>query len=457
MNSLPLIGLLASVAAACFLPRLWVIALALSFAFMPFLRTEVPIGAVPIGVRPEDIMWLILLGRTRAKEPEWLRGCSTDCKAFLRPYGVLIILVLVYTIYSIIYYPPSSVSFYFLQKALGSTAMILVCLMNLTSWNRIRIGMAAILIGGTVLCVVISSSNDTSYDVRPESGHQFDAEMYNIKNHSRALLVEWNPNSIGLALGGCVFVAASLGTTCRRRVVKAFVLGAAGMFAVFTVTSYTRTAILGLGGSVLYTAVRRHGTRQTRGIALVAIALCGVTYSTLARDPFNMDVGNDVNTGQRGAIWSAAVAAIMAQPMGYGAGAAELGMEEQTGKRWSAHNDWLDFALNLGVGGLVLTIYTFLSLAKLFRASSTKERSHRASAIIIEAFYAYLLICSFGLQVLLFTKQVFTILSVVIAASSLRTVTRQSLGPQYHSSLKWCAQHAHCSCYLPACEERPLL
>ena len=106
------------------------------------------------------------------------------------------------------------------------------------------------------------------------------------------------------------------------------------------------------------------------------VLLTGVVLLfTLRREAFEFSLSEDVNVGSRPVVWLEANHAIAMYPFVYGVVPAQSAGLHSLGVRLSAHNDWLDYALEMGIPGSLWALATFLLMGKAVGGAGVHKRN----------------------------------------------------------------------------------
>jgi len=190
-----------------------------------------------------------------------------------------------------------------------------------------------------------------------------------------------NPNDLALMINLLIPFAAALVVTTRRLVPRlvaagALLLGVAGVIVTFSRAGFLTLAAMGLVG--LLALARR------RPLALLATTVLVIAGSTLLPQGYFKRLSTITNiesdtTGSAQGRWNDALVAIEVaarNPItGVGLDQNVLAMNQERGATWrEVHNVYLQYAVDLGLPGLLL----FLSLyASLFRTAGRVRRAGR--------------------------------------------------------------------------------
>ena len=413
---------------AVFLPLAASYGLLVCLALCGFFRAELTLGAVPLGVRPEDMVLGVLTMRCLLRRSPRL---SNSIRQVLWSVAILLLAIGGYTLYSLATHSLAEVNFYLHVKAIGSILAVYIALSAITSpadYRRFVIGLmlgTLVMLGATLITPqTVNHYTKTSL---------YDAQMYETKKNQGQAFAGWNPNMIGIG-AGCSLVlvlpiALLAGSKRVRYITTLFCLiTAAGLLR-----SYSRTAILAAGAAVLYTLWVTLGRRSVPIIVVATSIVAGMFWAGLdviRPEAFQFSFSDNVNVGDRTRYWQEAVQAIAAQPLGYGIGVEDRAFGAMVGdqKRASAHNDWLDYGLGMGLAGMILAVAAF---GRMYGAlwSGTAIVKRNWLSVGVRATLIFFGVCSVGGQVFSFAKLPFLIFAAQIAiVNGISRVNRKGLG-----------------------------
>ncbi len=400
--------------------------LAVILTFVPLFRLSVDLGVKELGLRPEDVLVFILLVRVILSTPAAPMSKWTRRFAFM--YGTLIAWLLVGQVVSIVRYSSGDVFFYTIQKAMGVTAFLFVTHRVVRTEATAKKLLAASLAGGIGLVIAVMASN-TMYDVPIGDSSTFDQDMYIAKFGEIEYLQEWNPNNIGVTCGALALVALALTEGARSRKVRTAAIACSALFTWTMLRSYTRTAIIAFAMVILFAILWKIRRLSKANLLVIGFVLLTgvVALFTLRREAFEFSLSEDVNVGSRPVVWLAAIDAIATHPFGYGVGTGDMALLDSLGGRLSAHNDWLDYALEMGIPGSLWALATFLLMGKAVWEPAQAKPGLTPQMIGFLVF-AYFLICSQSLQVFVFSKQPFVLLSVLLALANVSSLRARAGG-----------------------------
>ena len=394
--------------------------LAVILTFVPLFRLSVDLGVKELGIRPEDLLVFILLVRVILSTSAAPMSKWTHRFAFM--YGTLIAWLLVGQVVSIVRYPSGEVFFYTIQKAMGVTAFLFVTHRVVRTEAIAKKLLAASLAGGIGLVIAVMASN-TIYDVPIGDSPTFDQDMYIAKFGEIEYLQEWNPNNIGVACGALALVALAVSEGARSRRVRTAAIACSALFTWTMLRSYTRTAIIAFAMVILFAVLWKIRRLSMANLSVIGfILLIGVSaLFTLRREAFEFSLSEDINVGSRPVVWALAIDAIATHPFGYGVGTGDMAFLDSLGGRFSAHNDWMDYALEMGIPGSLWALATFLLLGKTLWEPA-RAKPGLTPQMIGFLVFAYFLICSLALQVFVFSKQPFVLLAVLLALANVSSL-----------------------------------
>jgi O-antigen ligase len=195
-----------------------------------------------------------------------------------------------------------------------------------------------------------------------------------------------NPNDLALILNLTIPLAAASAMNARRPLARAVAVVTVALAASAVIVTFSRAGFLTLGAifivSLLMLAARKAPGRAVvllaAGLALLPFLPTGYTQrlSTIA----------DINADQTGSAtgrWrdtQAAVGLVVRNPIvGAGIGQDILAMNETRGADWTAvHNAFLQYGVDLGVPGLLLFAWLYLSCVKSARLVARRTAGDRS-------------------------------------------------------------------------------
>lgn len=204
-----------------------------------------------------------------------------------------------------------------------------------------------------------------------------------------------NPNDLALMLNLMLPVAVAMLTLARRLVVRAVLLATVVFSAAGIVFTFSRAGFLTLAASVLLFLSRqfRRG-RPGWVVGAVVFAIGAVTmlpagYANRLSTIQNIDADPTHSAQDRWADTKAAMQYLIAHPViGCGIGQNILALNEARGNEWKeVHNVYLEYGVELGVGGLVLfLLLLFWSIGRAREAQRVASAAGRVDvARIAEA------------------------------------------------------------------------
>ena len=403
-----------------FAPIQTAVACGVAAVFLPFARLEIG-GAGGLGVRPEDIIIVVVCLRsaiaTRAPA-----AVLTERHIPAQLYFVLGAWIPLSWILSLLQDSGDPLGTYLLQKTVGSLILTFLLLSRIKTQRDLAVLSSVIVAAGFILMtVILFAPADPSASSIRRTSTSFSVDMYNAKNRNVAALQSWNPNVIGLVSGSLIVLTVALFAAIQRRAARFLLLIAGALFVITLMQSYTRTAMLAMAAASVYMTIRMFMHARTRGLALavaVGTLLAGSAVVARQSTAFQFDLEANQNAGNRMVLYKGALEAIAKNPLGYGVGLAEAALGNEIGLSDSAHNDWLDFALNLGVHGCLFAMITYVTMF-VFLIKCTKRCTPRLVGVAAEGMWVYLAVCSLGLQVFTFAKQETVIIGLLLAHISI--------------------------------------
>jgi probable O-glycosylation ligase (exosortase A-associated) len=187
-----------------------------------------------------------------------------------------------------------------------------------------------------------------------------------------------NPNDLALVLNLMIPLAVMLLATSRRMTQRALAAGALVLSVAAVIVTFSRAGFLTLAATLLLLVPATARRQPWAALAVLSIALAAApvlpesylsrlgTITNLSADP----------TGSAQGRWkdlSAALDVVAHQPItGVGLGQNILALNQTRGETWRAvHNVYLQFAVDLGIPGLLLFLWLF---AAVFRAAGKVRR-----------------------------------------------------------------------------------
>ena len=394
------------------------LAAALMMSFLPVARAELPLFGSTVGLRPEDVMIGILA--IRAVVSRLLGRSVRRRNSFLTSYaGLVAVCALSFLWVGVAWASGASQgappTLYFAQKMIGSSVLLWVTWEVCRTWDALMWSVGAAIVGGLIMFGLVFFSPEGHQTSASESAEYY-SEMYQAKFQNVGHLTQWNPNVIGMSFGMLLIVTAgalALRPSTRYRLL----LSAAG--AIFTyglARSYTRTAMFAVAAAAVYVLFRfaHLGYAKRGALTLLVLGLCAGSLAiyTVDANAFHFDLGADMNTGSRLAVWCTGFDLLLTHPVGLGVGRAEQVVAE-TMLFDSAHNDWLDYGLELGVCESLYAFWTFWRLYGQCRAA-TRVPGVMVACILGEALMVFFFVGSLALQVFTFQKQVFVGIAILV-------------------------------------------
>jgi O-antigen ligase len=190
-----------------------------------------------------------------------------------------------------------------------------------------------------------------------------------------------NPNDLALMLNLILPLAVALFLIHRRPLARAILLPIVVLDIVAVVMTFSRAGFVTLA-TILATYLGRLLRRPQRGLALVALLLLLTSIALvppgyLDRLQTITDIEAD-STGSAQARWNdtfAAIRWVLAHPiLGSGIGTNAVALNEERGPYWTViHNVYLQFAVELGLPGLIL--FLLLLVRSIKNATFVQRRS----------------------------------------------------------------------------------
>ncbi|MFL6655521.1 MAG: O-antigen ligase family protein [Sulfurifustis sp.] len=194
-----------------------------------------------------------------------------------------------------------------------------------------------------------------------------------------------NPNDLALMLNLILPLTIALLLANRNPLVRAAALGIIGLDVIGIVITFSRAGFVTLAVTfATYLWVLRKRPERRWGYLVIVLALAAAPFlpsSYLERLSTITDVDSDP-TGSSQARWSDTVAAagyVAQHPLiGAGVGMDVLALNEVRGARWTeVHNAYLQYAVDLGIPGLILFL---LLLRACLKSVGRVQRMAQASA-----------------------------------------------------------------------------
>jgi O-antigen ligase/polysaccharide polymerase Wzy-like membrane protein len=426
----------ASILIALFAPKWLALSAAVMASFVPIARVELALFGGSIGVRPEDILIAILAVRTF-----WSRAMgSPDNRrsSFFKWYGVLVALCAASFLWSMVDWASGHAgsdapALYVAQRMIGSTALIWITWEICRTPRTLKWVMGGAIAGGVIMFALIFFGGGGAPGQTVSQSDVYYSEMYNAKFRNVERLASWNPNVVGLSCGMLLILTAGVLAAGPRFWRRLLLLGACGIFAFGLARSYTRTAMIAAAAAGVYVVFRLvafgYLKRTVVGLAFLGLCIAGIVAYSVDSNAFRLDLGADVNTGSRMAVWGAGLELLTDYPLGFGVGRAEQALAQRV-LFDSAHNDWLDFGLSIGILGALYALFTFSRLFAEARAA-TRRAPAKAPFIVAESLLVYFFIASMALQVYTFQKQVFVGIAMLLAFLHMR-----NSGSERHAAIR---------------------
>jgi O-antigen ligase len=184
-----------------------------------------------------------------------------------------------------------------------------------------------------------------------------------------------NPNDLALMLNLLIPFGLALAASSRSRIVKGAAFGIVLLDVTGVILTFSRGGFLTLGAIVMGTVVGLlRSAKAAYAVALVALLIASLPLlpgplwdrlSTIV----NIEADATGSAQARRDLLIAATKYVVTHPViGTGIGMGVLGLREQGGESWNhVHNAYLQFALELGLLGLLLFL---VLLRRSFKAAS---------------------------------------------------------------------------------------
>lgn len=195
-----------------------------------------------------------------------------------------------------------------------------------------------------------------------------------------------NPNDLALTLNIILPLTVGLFLGVRRPALRAVLLTCIGLEAVAVIATYSRAGFLTLAvifALYLWASVRRGRVQWIFPALLLALAAQVLMPTDYVARLGTITAIESDPTGSAQARWQdtmAAVKYVFSHPIiGAGLGMDELALNEMRGATWSeVHNVYLQYAVDLGLPGLLL--FVFLLRASLKSAGRARHLAARQGA-----------------------------------------------------------------------------
>ena len=201
-----------------------------------------------------------------------------------------------------------------------------------------------------------------------------------------------NPNDLALMINLILPLSVALFLIHREPLARALLLTAILMEAVTVIITYSRAGFLTLATTftIYLWKLRNRPERAWAWTALLVAFLCVPLLPSSYFDRLNTIT--DINADQTGSAqdrWNDTVAAlnsVLAHPIvGAGVGMNTLAMNEARGVAWRAvHNVYLEYAVDLGLPGLILFL---LLLAGCMKSAAFVQRRSAGLPALRDLFY----------------------------------------------------------------------
>jgi len=193
-----------------------------------------------------------------------------------------------------------------------------------------------------------------------------------------------NPNDLALMLNLILPLAIALFLTGRPKT-RALLLGLIALDAAAVILTFSRAGFLTLATTIALYVARLLGRPRGRGIAIAAVVLVLIAVPFLPGGYMErLSTITDIKTDPTGSAqerWADTIAAlrfILHHPVvGAGVGMNILALNEVRGPEWKqVHNVYLEYAVDLGIPGLVLFVMLLLGC---LRAAAGARRTAGAA------------------------------------------------------------------------------
>jgi putative inorganic carbon (hco3(-)) transporter len=202
-----------------------------------------------------------------------------------------------------------------------------------------------------------------------------------------------NPNDLALVLNLVLPLTVALLLTTHTPVARICLLGVLGLQIVAIVVTFSRAGFLTLATTFvvsMLTASGRLDRRWTWGLLILAIVCLPLLPADYVQHMFTItDIESDP-TGSAQGRWEQQVAAVgylATHPiLGAGIGQNILAMNEVLGPDWKmVHNAYLEYAIDLGLPGLILFLLLFVgsvrSAGRAARLAAMRPGGHDLSVL----------------------------------------------------------------------------
>lgn len=179
---------------------------------------------------------------------------------------------------------------------------------------------------------------------------------------ARYTLPNFNPNDIGLLMAMAIPVAFYLGWSSRHKLMRSWALTyvPVGFLAIALTASRTAFLISLLGLAFATWIIWRPSIKAKISVFVIAAVLAYIFYalipdSSLNRLATSVEELQQGDIGGRMAIWKASVSGVVDTPhIGIGIGGFKAFALQAVGSTRSAHNSFIELAVELGIIGLGL-------------------------------------------------------------------------------------------------------
>jgi len=270
------------------------------------------------------------------------------------------ILVWAFVTIPLSYWPGGSVST--LTQLYSKTVVVFWLLANvITTFRRLRL-LSIVLMLCTVPVAAVGLRNFLTGNFVPDT-----EVVARIVGYEGGLTA--NPNDLALMLNLLLPLSIALFFSSRRRSFRILCLAIIGLNAAAIIATFSRAGFLALmtiGAMYFVQMVRRRGADRLWALAiafgvLLALPLLPASYVSRVSTVTNLDSDP---TGSSQARWRDTVAAVRfvsQHPIiGAGIGMDALALNQIRGEEWlKVHNVYLEYAVDLGIPGVVLFLVLF--------------------------------------------------------------------------------------------------
>jgi O-antigen ligase len=216
-----------------------------------------------------------------------------------------------------------------------------------------------------------------------------------------------NPNDLALMLNLMIPLGVALFFVQKKVLVRAFLFAILCLDAVAVIVTFSRAGFVGLAiTSIIY--LFKFLKRPQHGWALLAMLLVFLSFPLLprgylARLATITSIESDP-TGSAQQRWTDTFAAlhyVAKHPIfGAGAGMSDLALNEERGPQWQViHNAYLEYAVDLGLPGLVLFLFLLaccLKSVKIAQRRIAKVPALKGLFLLAEGIQVSLIVFAFA-------------------------------------------------------------